>query len=208
MVFRSPFPPVNIPRVTLHDFVLGGAPARGDAPALVDGITGRALTYAALIEQVRRLAAGLAGRGIGKGDVVAIFSPNMPEYAVVFHAVSRIGAILTTVNPTYTVEEFAYQLKDAGARLIFTSAALIEKARAAIAATGRPIELITIDEVEGVPSLAATSVDADPPAVAFDPDHDIVVMPYSSGTTGLPKGVLLTHRNVVANLVQIDAMEP
>ncbi|TPW00776.1 MAG: 4-coumarate--CoA ligase, partial [bacterium] len=207
MTFRSPYPPVSIPRVTLHDFVLGGAAARGDAPALVEGATGRVLTYGQLIDQTRRLAAGLSRRGIRQGDVVAIWSPNSPEYAVVFHAVSRLGAILTTVNPTYTVEELAFQLKDAGARLLFTTAALLDKARAA-ADAAMPIEIITIDAADGVPSLASTLVDADPPAVTIDPDNDIVVLPYSSGTTGLPKGVMLTHRNLVANLLQIDAMEP
>lgn len=208
MIFRSHYPSVKIPRVTLHDFVLGGAAARGDAPALVEGATGRVLTYGQLVDQTRRFAAGLARAGIRQGDVVAIWSPNSPEYAVVFHAVSRLGASLTTVNPSYTVEELAYQLKDAGARMIITTAALVEKARAAIASIGVAIDLITIDEVAGVPSLTSTMVDADPPDVTINPDHDIVVLPYSSGTTGLPKGVMLTHRNLVANLLQIDAMEP
>ncbi len=207
MVFRSPFPPIDIPRIPLHDFVLGGAAARGDAPALIEGATGRVLTYAQLVEQTRRFAAGLSRGGIRQGDVVAIWSPNSPEYAVVFHAVSRLGAILTTVNPTYTVEEVAHQLKDAGARMVVTTSALLEKAQAAIAMLGAPIDVITIDEVDGVPSLASTMVDADPPAVIIDPDRDIVVLPYSSGTTGLQKGVMLTHRNVVANLLQIEAME-
>jgi len=97
MVFRSPYPPVDIPRVALHDFVLAGAAARGDAPALIEGVTGRVLTYAQLAEQTRRFAAGLARGGIRQGHVVAIWSPNSPEYAVVFHAVSRLGAILTTI---------------------------------------------------------------------------------------------------------------
>lgn len=207
MVFRSPYPPVTIPRVALHDFVLGGAAARGDAPALIEGATGRVLTYAQLVEQTRRFATGLSRAGIRQGDVVAIWSPNSPEYAVVFHAVSRLGAILTTVNPTYTVEEVAHQLKDAGARLIITTGALLEKAAAAIASLGVAIDIITVDAVDGVPSLASTMVDADPPAVTIDPDRDLVVLPYSSGTTGLQKGVMLTHRNLVANLLQIDAME-
>ena len=208
MVFHSPFPPVEIPRVTLHDFVLGGGAARGDAPAFVDGATGRVMTYAQLVEQTRRLAAGLARRGVRQGDVIAIWSPNVPEYGIVFHAVSRLGAILTTANPSYTVEELTFQLKDAGARLIITTAALLEKARAAIAAAGGPIEILTIDEAGDVPSLASVSVDADPPDVVINPENDVVVMPYSSGTTGLPKGVMLTHRNIVANLLQIDAIEP
>ena len=194
MTFHSVYPPVEIPRVALHDFVLGGATARGDAPALVEGATGRVLTYGQLVDQTRRLAAGLSQRGVRQGDVVAIWSPNSPEYAVVFHAVSRLGAILTTVNPTYTVEELAFQLKDAGARLMFTTAALLDKARAAAAETGTPIEIITIDAADGVPSLAATLVDAEPPAVTIDPDNDIVVLPYSSGTTGLPKGVMTIDR--------------
>ncbi|TPW00723.1 MAG: AMP-dependent synthetase and ligase, partial [bacterium] len=161
MTFRSLFPPVEIPRITLHDFVLGDAAARGHAPALVEGATGRVLTYGQLVDQTRRLAAGLSQRGIRQRDVVAIWSPNSPEYAVVFHAVSRLGAILTTVNPTYTVEELAFQLKDAAARLLFTTAALLEKARAAVADVGTPIEIITIDAAAGVPSLASTLIDAE-----------------------------------------------
>ena len=105
MIFRSPYPPIDLPHVTLHDFVLGEAAARATRPALVEGATGRVLTYAQLVEQTRHFAAGLSRGGIRQGDVVAIWSPNSPEYAVVFHAVSRLGAILTTVNPTYTVEE-------------------------------------------------------------------------------------------------------
>jgi len=207
MVFRSPFPSIDVPRTPLHDFVLGGAAARGDAPALIEGTTGRVLTYAQLVEQTRRLAAGLSRGGIRQGDVVAIWSPNSPEYAVVFHAVSRLGAILTTVNPTYTVEEVAHQLTDAGARMIITTSALLDKAHAALATLGVPVDVITIDEAAGLPSLASTMVDADPPPVTIDPDRDIVVLPYSSGTTGLQKGVMLTHRNIVANLLQIDLME-
>ncbi len=207
MIFRSSFPPVDIPRVPLHEFVLGSAPGRGRAPALIDGATGQVLTYGQLFDQSRGLAAGLHRHGIRQGDVVAIWSPNSPEYAVVFHAISRLGAILTTVNPAYTGDELAYQLKDAGARLLFTTAALLDKARAAIATLGTAVAIITIDRADGVPSLAETLVNGEPPAVTIDPDRDIVVLPYSSGTTGLPKGVMLTHRNLVANLLQIDAME-
>ena len=77
MIFRSPYPPLNVPRVTLHDFVLGGAAARGDAPALVEGTTGRVLTYAQLAEQTRRFAAGLSRAGIRQGHVVAIWSAEL-----------------------------------------------------------------------------------------------------------------------------------
>jgi acyl-CoA synthetase (AMP-forming)/AMP-acid ligase II len=207
MIFRSRFPDAPVPNVTLHEFVLGGAARHPDRTALVDATTGRLLTYGQLVDQVRRLAAGLWARGIRQGDVVAIWSPNVPEYAVVFHAVSRIGAVISTANPTYTPEELAFQLNDANARMVITIGALAEKAQAAIAATSRPIELVTIDAVSGFTSLASIMVDADPPAVSIDPANDVVVLPYSSGTTGLPKGVMLTHRNLVSQLVQLDAVE-
>ena len=207
MPFRSPHPEVVIPSVSLTDYVLGAVDDCRDRPALVDGVSGHTITFGELAEGTRRLAAGLSRRGIRQGDVVAIWSPNLPEYAVVFHAVSRMGAILTTVNPVYTAEELAFQLGDAGARLLVTTGALLERARQAVAATGREIDVVTIDAVDGVPSIAAIAVDADPPPVTIDPANDVVVMPYSSGTTGLPKGVMLTHRNLVANLAQIDALE-
>jgi acyl-CoA synthetase (AMP-forming)/AMP-acid ligase II len=207
MPYRSSLPDVSIPDVPLTDFVLGRSKARDDHPALVDGTSGRILTFGRLKEGVRQLAAGLSRRGIGKGDVVAIWAPNVPEYAVVFHAVARLGAVLTTANPAYTTEELASQLCDAGPRMLVTMAALANRAREAAASVSRPVEIVTMDECGGGPTLASLSVDADPPLVQIDPAADVVAMPYSSGTTGLQKGVMLTHRNLVANLAQIDAAE-
>jgi acyl-CoA synthetase (AMP-forming)/AMP-acid ligase II len=207
MPFRSPCPDVTIPDVPLTTFVLANAGAHRDRPALVDASSGCTITFGELTDRIRRLAAGLSRRGIGKGDVVAIFAPNLPDYAVVFHAVARLGAVLTPANPSYTVEELRFQLQDAGARLLVTTGALLDKARGAVSAATQTIGIVTIGRVEGVEALEDIEVDEEPPPVSIDTANDVVVMPYSSGTTGLPKGVMLTHRNLLANLVQIDAIE-
>lgn len=206
MSFQSPHPDVDIPSVSLTDFVLGAWDGEDGRPALVDGVTRRSLSYGDVRRQVRRVAAGLSER-VGKADVVAIWAPNVPEYAVVFHAVVSLGAVLTTINPAYTSEEAAFQLRDAAAILLITTAALATRALEAVDASGRAIAVITIDEAPGLVSLAALAIDAHPPQVEIDPDVDLAVLPYSSGTTGLAKGVMLTHRNLVANLQQVSALE-
>src|SRR5437870_10667379 len=84
MIFRSPYPDVRVPDVALHRFVLAGAVERADQPALIDGPSGRALTYGQLAAGVERLAAGLTARGFRRGDVLALFMPNLPEFALAF----------------------------------------------------------------------------------------------------------------------------
>jgi acyl-CoA synthetase (AMP-forming)/AMP-acid ligase II len=207
MAYRSPFPDITVPAVDLTEQVFRHALNTPDAIAMADGLTGRTITYRSLLEQIRQTAAGLSARGITKGDVVSLWSPNVPEWPIVFFAVIRLGAIVHTSNPVSTPEELSFQLKDGSVKMLFTVSALAEKAKAAIAESGRSIELFTIDETPGIPSLASLALDQDPPAVAIDPANDLCVLPYSSGTTGLPKGVMLTHRNVVAQLNQIDAIE-
>lgn len=103
MIFRSSFPDVDIPDVPLTTYVLARTGELGSKPALIDGPTGRILTYAELDAAVRRLAGGLAAQGFGSGDVLALMAPNLPEYAVVFHGVAMTGGTITTINPTYTV---------------------------------------------------------------------------------------------------------
>src|SRR5215210_674227 len=99
MIFRAPEPPLQIPETALTPFLLESALRRGDKPALIDGPSGRTLTFRGWAEAVRRTAFGLSQRGLGKGDVFAIYSPNLPEYAVAFHAVSLLGGVVTTINP-------------------------------------------------------------------------------------------------------------
>ena len=188
-MFRSAYADVDIPNASLTDFVLGAAHEHSAKPALVDNATGLVITYGQLLERVRRAAAGLAALGVRKGDVVALSAPNSPEFAVAFHAIVRLGAVVTPANPANTSHEIAHQLDDSGAKVLVAAAALADKARAAIRETARPIELFTIDgAAEGVRSLESIALDAEPPAVEIDPATDVVVLPYSSGTTGLAEG--------------------
>jgi acyl-CoA synthetase (AMP-forming)/AMP-acid ligase II len=204
-MLRSPFPDVEIPDVPLTDFVLARAGDLGAKPALIDGPSGRTITYAQLAESVRAGAAGLAERGFGKGDIFAHYAPNLPEYAVAFHAVAAVGGVNTTANPLLTADELAGQLRDCGARLLVTVPAQLEKATAAAEAAGVE-EIFVYGEAEGAtPFASLPRAVAELPEVEIDPANDLVALPYSSGTTGLPKGVMLTHRNLVANICQTVA---
>src|SRR5215510_7853982 len=131
MIHHSPLPDVEIPAVPLVDYVLARAAELGDKPALIDGPSGRVLTYAALLNGVRSLAGGLVARGFAPGDTLALLSPNLPEYAVVFHGVAYAGGVVTTINPTYTEREIHHQLLDADARLLVTVPPFLDMARAA-----------------------------------------------------------------------------
>ena len=158
------------------------------------------MTYGEFEDAVRRQAGGWLERGLAKGEVVAVMAPNCPEYGVVFHAVALAGGVLTTVNPTYTSGEVHHQLVDSGATRLVTIPMFLETATAAIADTAVK-EVYVIGEADGYPSIA--SLDGAPLAEQVPVDlDDVVVLPYSSGTTGLAKGVMLTHRNLVANIEQ------
>ena len=187
MAYRSPYPDITVPDKNLFDMVLGSAASRGDAVAMADGITARRITYRELMDQIRRTAAGLAERGIRKGDVVSIWAPNVPDWPIAFFGAVRIGAIVHTSNPVSTPEELAFQLTDGNAKILITVNALADKARAAIAHTNKPIELIAFDESPGLPTLGSIMVDAEPPRVSIDPANDLVALPYSSLYRLLPR---------------------
>ncbi|MEU9130454.1 4-coumarate--CoA ligase family protein [Kitasatospora sp. NPDC048540] len=211
MAFRSDYPDIEPLDQPIHEAVLGGCAGYPDVPALVDGITGRSVSYAELDAATRRTAAGLAEAGVRKGDVVALYSPNTIAYPVAFFGATRAGATVTTVSSMTTAQELAGQLRDSRARWIITVSPFLPvaaEAAAALAAEGRPIaEIFVCDTAPGhrsLTDLAATT--APEPQVAIDPAEDVAVLPYSSGTTGLPKGVMLTHRSIASNLAQVDAV--
>ncbi|MER7752596.1 AMP-binding protein [Kitasatospora sp. NPDC097643] len=211
MVFHSEFPDVPVIDLPIHQAVLGEAARYGDRPALIDGVTGESVSYARLAAAVGRVAAGLAGAGVRQGDVVALFSPNTIVYPMAFYGATRAGATVTTVSSLSTPTELASQLGDSRARWLITVSPFLPTARQAaelLAGQGRPLaEIIVLDGAEGHRSLADLLAATGPePEIAIDPSEDVAVLPYSSGTTGLPKGVMLTHRSIATNLAQTDAL--
>lgn len=169
---------------------------RGDAVAYVDGRHGRKLTYAELERAVRTVAAGLWQRlRIQKADVVCILSPNSTEFMVLFLAIASLGGIMTTMNPLNTNADIKKQTKIAGAKYMFTVPEFLSKAQA----TGLPVGLIEGD-APGSFLHYSDLLTGDPkntPRVQLNQEDPVAVL-FSSGTTGESKGVVLTHRNMIA----------
>jgi acyl-CoA synthetase (AMP-forming)/AMP-acid ligase II len=192
--------------MTLPEFVLGQAEVRGGSRALVEAGGGRELTYSQLAAAVQGTGGWLAARGVRPGDVLALCVPNSIEFAVIWYAASSAGAVVTAVNPVGPGEEIVRQLRQTGACWLVTTAGLnAAKLEGAARASG-----ITRTFVVGAgPVRSATPLDvlscggqAGVPLAEARPS-DVAFLPSSSGTTGLPKDVVLTHRNLVAGLCQM-----
>jgi acyl-CoA synthetase (AMP-forming)/AMP-acid ligase II len=205
MIFKSPHPDVEIPETSLRPLVLRHAERLGNKVAIVEVGSGRSYTYAELASNATKLGAGLHAKGFGKGDVMAILAPNLPEYPIAFLGVAAVGGVNTTLNPLYTADEIAFQLRDAKARFLLTVPPLMEKATEAAGKAGVK-EIIVFGEAEGAIPFASLLAGGVAPETHIDPEEDLVALPYSSGTTGFSKGVMLTHRNLVANLVQAGSV--
>jgi acyl-CoA synthetase (AMP-forming)/AMP-acid ligase II len=206
MIIQSPYHDVELAQVPLTAYVLDGAAERGDRPAIIDGATGRVMSYAELAVSVRMTAAGLVARGLAKGDVLALSSPNGPEFVIAYYAALAAGALVTTVNPLAPTGDLARQLIHSGARWLVTMPAQFTGgAHEAAEAAGVRETFVFGTAVGASPfaSLASPGREVSLPEVS--PDDNAVLL-YSSGTTGLPKGVLLTHRSLVASLCQTAAV--
>ncbi|MDL9981243.1 AMP-binding protein [Microbacterium sp. ASV49] len=204
-MFNSPFPDVEIPELSVYDYLFTTLEDDDLARiALIDPATGAETTYGQLRGQIDAFAGALAARGVEVGTVLGLLSPNIPAFATVMHGALRAGATVTTINALYTAGEIEKQLKDAGATWLVTVSPFLAQAEAAAAASGIPADhLIVLDGAEGHPNLRELLMEGNPaPEVSFDPATHVAVLPYSSGTTGIPKGVMLSHRNLVANVAQ------
>jgi long-chain acyl-CoA synthetase len=187
----------------LHDLVLESCRRNPAKTAIVDSSCGRRLTYAEYGELVESAARGLILSGIRPGDVVAIFLANSWEFCVAYHASTLAGAIPTLLNPTYREREVLYQLENSGATVLITDGGHIEGINLSGLKNLRHVYSTRreVPNTEPFSNLLSSAKGAFPEPIQSS-DQTLAVLPYSSGTTGLPKGVMLSHHNLVANIYQ------
>eukprot|EP00118_Oscarella_pearsei_P021137 m.235533 g.235533 ORF g.235533 m.235533 type:complete len:578 (+) comp40127_c3_seq4:96-1829(+) len=211
-IVRSPLPDVQIPEVPIHDFVFRRFDEFGDRTAIVDGSTGQSYTFVQLKEAVNRFAFALTRRDFTSGDTVCLFFANRPDYAVAYFGTTKAGGKVSTANPTYTPRELAYQLRNSDSKFVVTSPDLVDVVKEAAAEVGGVQEIFVVDALSPVPSGCTglselLKVDStctfQQPKISVK--KDVATLPYSSGTTGLSKGVMLSHYNLVANICQLTS---
>ncbi|MFZ0322477.1 MAG: AMP-binding protein [Candidatus Sulfotelmatobacter sp.] len=193
----------NPNNVFVHDAILASCRRHAQKTALVDTSCGRRMTYAEYGETVEAVARGLVAAGVMPGEVIAIFLANSWEFCAAYHAATLAGAIPTLLNPTYREREVRYQLENSGAVLLVTDAPNIAEVNLAALPDLRRV-FCTREQRSGKPFLDLLKpVSATVPRPDHESQETLAALPYSSGTTGLPKGVMLTHRNLVANVYQL-----
>ncbi|KAL3535361.1 hypothetical protein ACH5RR_003822 [Cinchona calisaya] len=209
-IFRSKLPDIYIPKhLPLHSYCFENISQFGTRPCLIKGTTGDIYTYADVELITRKVAAGLDKIGIQQGEVIMLLLQNSPEFVFAFFGASYRGAISTTANPFYKPAEIEKQAKASKAKLIITQACYVEKVKDF--AKENNVTIMCIDDpMEGCLNFSEllSADENDIPAVKINP-NDVVALPYSSGTTGLPKGVMLTHKGLVTSVAQqVDGENP
>jgi acyl-CoA synthetase (AMP-forming)/AMP-acid ligase II len=195
MIQESPRPSLApYPEHSIGDLLAQGAEQWPEQVALVDGTTGAEYTFAQIWEAANGVARALQDEGVEPGDRVALVAPNSPEWVVAFHGAIVAGATVTTLNPLYKEREIAHQFGDSEPKVAFVADATRETTRSV---WGTDERLHHTAEVWDLAKGAGA-----PAPVEIDPRADLAALPYSSGTTGAPKGVMLSHANIVANVRQ------
>jgi len=188
----------------VHDVVLQSCRLNSGKTALIDASCGRRITFGEYGSLVESLARGLVSAGLALGEVVAIFLPNSWEFAITYHAATLAGGIPTLLNPSYHEREIRYQLENSGATFLITDAPFLENVNLAGLPALRRV-FTTRSERARTESFASLlrPTSAKFPEAVQKPEESIAALPYSSGTTGMPKGVMLSHYNLVANVYQV-----
>ncbi|XP_010430369.1 PREDICTED: 4-coumarate--CoA ligase-like 1 [Camelina sativa] len=199
-IFRSLYPSVPIPeKLTLPEFVLQGVEEYTENVAFVEAVTGKAVTYGDVVRDTKRLAKALTSLGLRKGQVMVVVLPNVAEYGIIALGIMSAGGVFSGANPTALVSEIKKQVESSGAKGIITDATNYEKVKT----LGLPVIVLGEEKIEGAVNwkdlleAGDRSGDNDKEEIL---QTDLCALPFSSGTTGLQKGVMLTHRNLIANL--------
>ncbi|MFF1955341.1 AMP-binding protein, partial [Kitasatospora herbaricolor] len=219
MIFTGPHGPTPVPDVAFTSFVLGDAGRHADRVALVDVAGEVAFTYGELVAGVGRVAGALRARGFGRGDVLALLAPNLPQFPVVFHAAASLGGTVVVLNPLDTTADLLAHLGGAGAVLLVTTEEQALARAAELVAGTKVREVVVFGHAPGSTPFAELLADdgaaggasgsgAGPVPVVVDAGSDVVALLHSSGSTGRPKGVMLTHRNMSANVLQTNGGAP
>ncbi|XP_077966638.1 uncharacterized protein LOC120341793 [Styela clava] len=205
MPIESRYSEVVIPDISFSDYIFKSLRRYGNRVAIIEAGTGRKLTFKDIEIEVLKCASALYKHGVRKGDMVATSAWNSPEYIIVILAAAACGATITTCNPFYTEDELRHQLSDSQPKLVFTVTSSYQKVKnisSTISSIQKICNLGKLDGAETYEDLVKNEDGKDfPTDIQIDPREDILFLPYSSGTTGLPKGVMLTHRNFVSSLV-------
>ncbi|XP_041484296.1 4-coumarate--CoA ligase-like [Lytechinus variegatus] len=204
---KSDYADINIPEdVSVLDFIYEKFDQYGDSVAVADAATGRSYTFTQVKDYSRRIASALTRQGMKKGDVIGIISPNVPEYVLMHCGIAEMGGVMSGVNPLYTEDEIYYQLEMVEAKLIVTVPPFAEKCLNTMKKLPGIQDVYVFGEAEGCKSFKSLLGDDGSacPNVKVSPE-DTYALLFSSGTTGLPKGVILTNKTVLSNLCQIEA---
>lgn len=211
VIFRSKLPDIYIPNhLPLHDYIFQNISEFASKPCLINGPTGHVYTYSDVHVASRRIAAGFQKLGVNKNDVVMILLSNCPEFVLSFLAASFRGATATAANPFFTPAEIAKQAKASNSKLIVTESRYVDKIKDL---QNDGVIIVCTDEEpspipEGCLRFTELTQSTEIETVEISSD-DVVALPYSSGTTGLPKGVMLTHRGLVTSVAQqVDGDNP
>ncbi|XVF85284.1 hypothetical protein PTKIN_Ptkin17bG0105100 [Pterospermum kingtungense] len=202
-VFRSKYPPVPVPdNLTLPEFVLQDADLYADKVAFVEAVSGKAYTYRDVVRETGRFAKALRSLGLRKGHVVLVLLPNIAEYGIVALGIMAAGGVFSGANPTSHPSEIKKQAEAANAKLIVTNGPNYEKVKG----LGLAVIVLGEEHIEGALNWDELLEAGDRAGAGnrFTKEEvlqsDLCALPFSSGTTGISKGVMLTHRNLVANL--------
>ncbi len=223
----------EFPPLAVHQMLFDSAARDGNA-AMLD-FMGRKYSYGEMAAAVRRVAKGLQDKGIGKGDHIGLYLPNVPHYVAAYYGAMAAGATVVNFSPLYTVDELSHQVADSGTSILFTvSAAAFLPTALAVLDKSQLSGLVVGSIAEALPKLKGLAyrlfkrseiaeLPRDPRITAYsklianegdytrapcDPERDIALLQYTGGTTGTPKGAMLSHQNITANARQVNLIDP